>query len=58
MILLSQDIDWFYRFRRRIATAGAWLCWFALMPSTVIFGANGMVVTQQKRTGTRRLRRD
>ena len=55
--LLSQISDWLYRSRRRLATAGvaALVC---LMAFHVIFGPNGMVVYQQKRTEYKALEKE
>ncbi|MCU1287053.1 MAG: Septum formation initiator [Acidobacteriales bacterium] len=41
--------DWLYRSRRRIATAGVAVL-VGVLGFHVIFGANGMVIYQQKRT--------
>jgi cell division protein FtsB len=55
--LVPQISDWLYRSRRRIATAGvaALVC---LMAFHVIFGPNGMVVYQQKRTEYKALEKE
>jgi cell division protein FtsB len=57
MNLLSQISDRLFHSRRRIATAGvaALVC---LMAFHVIFGANGMVVYQQKRTEYKALEKE
>jgi cell division protein FtsB len=47
--LLSQISDWLYRSRRRIATSAVVLL-VCLMAFHVVFGANGMLIYQQKRT--------
>jgi cell division protein FtsB len=48
---------WFYRFRRKLATAGVAVlaCWLAIH---VLFGANGMVVYQKKRAEFRALQQE
>ena len=49
MNLISRFSDWLYRSRRRIATAGVAVL-VGIVGFHVIFGANGMVIYQQKRT--------
>jgi cell division protein FtsB len=53
----EQVWDFFYRARRRVATAGVGLLamWLAFH---VIFGANGMVVYQNKRVQYHKLQKD
>jgi cell division protein FtsB len=57
MNLVTQISDWFYRSRRRIAT-GAVAFLVCLMAFHVIFGPNGMVVYQQKRTEYKALEKE
>ena len=47
-------MEWIYRSRRRIATSGVVLL-ASLVAFHVVFGANGMVVFQKKRTEYRSL---
>ena len=46
--MISQIADWFYRSRRLIATCTV-AAFVSLLAFHVIFGANGMIVYQQKR---------
>jgi cell division protein FtsB len=55
--LLSQISDWLYRSRRRLATAGVAVL-VCMMAFHVIFGPNGMVVYQQKRTEYKALEKE
>jgi cell division protein FtsB len=54
MKLISQISEWLYRSRRRIATSAV-VVLVCLMAFHVIFGANGMVIYQQKRTENKAL---
>jgi len=54
MNLISQISEWLYRSRRRIATSAV-VVLVCLMAFHVIFGANGMVIYQQKRTENKAL---
>jgi len=49
MNFISQIPEWLYRSRRRIATSAV-VVLVCLMAYHVIFGANGMLIYQQKRT--------
>lgn len=49
MRLISQATEWFYRSRRLIATCTV-AALVSLLAFHVIFGPNGMIVYQQKRT--------
>ena len=50
----SQTVAWFYRSRRMIATCTVAVL-VSLLAFHVIFGANGMIVYQQKRTENKAL---
>ena len=50
----SQTVAWFYRSRRIIATCAV-AALVSLLAFHVIFGANGMIVYQQKRTENKAL---
>jgi cell division protein FtsB len=48
MTLLEKVASWLYRSRRKLATGGAGLL-ACLMAYHVVFGANGLLIYQQKR---------